>query len=210
MANYKGHSKGGPKPPMWWNRSGPQTYFIRLTPSVVLECKRVRGVDPPWCYYIKIESAGSPGGRHLIGRAPKRPASIEETQRWLDTARSFIENEKRSWALMSDACEKIATKASDIGKPPVPKGGSYQAHQMALKLDQNLEMAEDVPTEKHAYKLFCRWEVNAIIEVEASNLQEAIIRAVDSENLPDGAYQEDSFMVDEAITEGLNKEENVG
>lgn len=102
---------------------------------MVIECKRVRGVDPPWCYYLKVE-APEVSDRSLIGRSFGKPATLEDTKEWIRAAVEFIEQRKLYQTIISEAADKAEAKIKELDNPPIPKGGSYRAHLMALELDR--------------------------------------------------------------------------
>jgi hypothetical protein len=55
------------------------------------------------------------------------------------------------------------------------------------------------------YKIAVEWTMIADIEVEANSLDEAIEKVEEMDSLPDnGEYLEDSFQVDEYLSEELN------
>lgn len=124
----------GPKPPPGWFRAGPQHYHLRLAPQVTIECKRVKGIDPPWCYYLTVNAPGI-SARPLIGRSSAKPATIEDAKRWILVAVEYVDQQRLYLEIISDAASKADAKIAELDRPPVPKGGSFQAHRMALEME---------------------------------------------------------------------------
>jgi hypothetical protein len=131
----------GPKPPPGWFRAGPQHYYLRLTPQVAIECKRVKGIDPPWCYYLKVDAPGV-SARPLIARSYGKPATIADAEAWIRAAVEFIDNERLYLSIISEAAGKAEGKIKELGRPPIPKGGSFRAHLMALEMESQTQSDE--------------------------------------------------------------------
>lgn len=135
MTAYKESGKRGPKPPPGWVRIKNQHYFTRLSPQVIIECKRVKGIDPPWCFYLTVDAQGI-SARTLIGRSDNKPSTVETTKAWIQTAVEYVEQQKLYLQIISEASERAPAKIAELDTPPVPKGGSFRAHQMAIEMEQ--------------------------------------------------------------------------
>lgn len=63
------------------------------------------------------------------------------------------------------------------------------------------------PAKEKYYKIACRWEESATVLVKAKSLKEAIEKVRNEDSLPyPGEYIEDSFEIDEELSEYLSKE----
>jgi hypothetical protein len=49
------------------------------------------------------------------------------------------------------------------------------------------------------YRIACTWEMVGEVEVEASSLEEAMQKAYDETDIPDGEYSDGSFEVNEDV-----------
>jgi hypothetical protein len=56
------------------------------------------------------------------------------------------------------------------------------------------------------FKVYCSWAMDAIVEIEASNLEAAITKVEISGGLPEGTYIDSSFEVGREITENINQD----